>query len=94
MAEHAECAALRAAVAAASLLAVVTAVGDLLGEKPWPDEFEGLHFQYLVNLFDALAFVIGELAAIAVAALDDADVDPEAREVLRGLAAAVTQRVV
>ena len=38
--------------------------------------------------------VIGELAAIAVAALDDADVDPEAREVLRGLAAAVTQRVV
>jgi geranylgeranyl diphosphate synthase type I len=38
--------------------------------------------------------VIGELATIAVAALDDADVDPEAREVLRGLAAAVTQRVV
>ncbi|CAN5491392.1 polyprenyl synthetase family protein [soil metagenome] len=37
--------------------------------------------------------VIGELATIAVAALDDASVDPEAREVLRGLAAAVTQRV-
>lgn len=38
--------------------------------------------------------VIGELARIAVAALDEADLDPGAREVLRGLAAAVTQRVV
>ncbi len=38
--------------------------------------------------------VIGELADIAVAALDQAEVDPDAREVLRGLAAAVTQRVV
>ncbi|CAN5536488.1 polyprenyl synthetase family protein [soil metagenome] len=37
--------------------------------------------------------VIGELAGIAVAALDRADVDEHAREVLRGLAAAVTQRV-
>ena len=38
--------------------------------------------------------VIGELSRIAVAALDAADVDEHAREVLRGLAAAVTQRVV
>jgi geranylgeranyl diphosphate synthase, type I len=37
--------------------------------------------------------VIAELAGIAVAALDRADIDPGAREVLRGLAAAVTQRV-
>ncbi len=37
--------------------------------------------------------VIDELAQIAVAALDRADVDDHAREVLRGLAAAVTQRV-
>ncbi len=38
--------------------------------------------------------VIGELSGIAVAALEVAEVDPHAREVLRGLAAAVTQRVV
>ena len=63
MAESAESAALRAAVAAASLLAVVNAVGDLLGDMPWPEDYEGVHFQYIVNLFDALAFVIGELAA-------------------------------
>lgn len=37
--------------------------------------------------------VIGELSRIAVDALDQADVDPGAREVLRGLAAAATQRV-
>ena len=63
MAESAESAALRAAVAAASLLAVLTAVGDLLGDMPWPVDYEGVHFQYIVNLFDALAFVVGELAA-------------------------------
>ena len=74
MAEHAECAALRAAVTDGSLLAVLTAVGDLLGEKPWPDDYEGLHFQYLVNLFDGLAFVVGELAA-------DYDVPETANEV-------------
>ena len=38
--------------------------------------------------------VIGELARIAVAALDEADVDASAREVLCGLAAAVIQRMV
>ncbi len=38
--------------------------------------------------------VIGELATIAVAALDRADVDDHARAVLRGLAQAVTQRTV
>ena len=54
MAERAESAALRAAVADGSPLAVLTAVGDLLGKKPWPDDYEGLHDQYLVNLFDAL----------------------------------------
>ncbi len=37
--------------------------------------------------------VIGELASIAVGALDQESFDPSAREVLRGLAAAVTQRV-
>ncbi len=37
--------------------------------------------------------VIGELGEIAVTALDEADVDPGSREVLRGLAEAVTQRV-
>ena len=37
--------------------------------------------------------VIGQLADIAVAGLDAADVDPGARDVLRGLAGAVTQRV-
>jgi geranylgeranyl diphosphate synthase type I len=43
---------------------------------------------------DQVELVIGELADIAVAALDQADIDPGARAVLRDLAAAVTQRVV
>ena len=38
--------------------------------------------------------VIGELAGRAVAALDTAPIDDRARDVLRGLAAAATQRVV
>jgi len=37
--------------------------------------------------------VITELSSIAVAALDEADIDETARGVLRGLAASVTQRV-
>jgi len=38
--------------------------------------------------------VIGELVHLAVAALDRARIDDDAREVLRGLAAAATDRVV
>jgi geranylgeranyl diphosphate synthase type I len=38
--------------------------------------------------------LIAELSEIAVAALDDAGLDPHATEVLRGLAATVTQRTV
>jgi geranylgeranyl diphosphate synthase type I len=38
--------------------------------------------------------VIGELAAHAVAALEKADIDEDARGVLRQLASAATQRVV
>jgi geranylgeranyl diphosphate synthase type I len=37
--------------------------------------------------------VIGELVSLAVAALDRAELDAAAREVLRGLASAATQRV-
>jgi geranylgeranyl diphosphate synthase type I len=37
--------------------------------------------------------VIEELAALAVAALDRAEIDPHARDVLRGLASAATQRL-
>ncbi|MCW2767157.1 MAG: Polyprenyl synthetase [Nocardioides sp.] len=37
--------------------------------------------------------VIGELAGLAVAALDRAEIDADAREVLRGLASAATHRV-
>ena len=38
--------------------------------------------------------VIDELSGVALAALDRASIDDGAREVLRGLATAVTQRVV
>ena len=66
MAESAESAALRAAVEQGSLLAVLTAVGDLLGELAEDACLdcldEGNSMTDLANLFDALAFVIGELA--------------------------------
>ena len=63
MVETARMQALRAAVLQGAFLATLSAVGDLFGDdvNQFP-LFEGLAFQHLVALFDALAFVIGELA--------------------------------
>ncbi|MCW2813930.1 MAG: Polyprenyl synthetase [Nocardioides sp.] len=43
---------------------------------------------------DRVEMMISDLADVAVTALDRADLDPQATDVLRGLAAAVTQRTV
>ena len=78
-----------AAPAAASKLdrALGTALGvDEVAELRGIVDESGAHAQ--------VEAVIGELAAHAVAALEKADIEEDARQVLRQLAAAATQRVV